>query len=97
MVDKINLNQTLPLLSSAERVKKVDRRRRNDRQPPFNDALKEKKKKKKKKKDSEKVDISAAAPIEESLGLQSAAGENTVGPDKKPMKGRQKKIIDIRV
>ena len=50
MVDNINLNKTTPLLSSAERVKRVDRRQRDQQKPPFKDALEDEKKKKKKKK-----------------------------------------------
>jgi hypothetical protein len=87
------------LLSSAERLKKVDRRQRDGRQPPFNDTLKKKKKRKKKKKDrdSEKVVISVAAPTKESPRHQSDAGADTAGPDQNPPNGQQKKIIDIRV
>ena len=50
MVDNIKLNKILPLLSSTERVKQVDRRQRNSQESPFNDTLKGKKKKKKEKK-----------------------------------------------
>ena len=50
MVDNINLNKITPLLSSAERIKRVDRKSRNSQQSPFKGAQQGKQKKKKKKK-----------------------------------------------
>jgi len=97
MVDNIKLNKILPLLSSTERVKQVDRRQRNSQQPPFNDTPKGKKKKKKKKKDGENVKISEAVLTEDSARLPSPTGEKRSAKDKKSREGRPKRIIDIRV
>ena len=97
MVDNIKLNKILPLLSSTERVKQVNRRQRNSRQPPFNDTPKGEKKKKKKKKDGENVEISEAALTEDSVQAPSHTGNKRSAKDKKPRDDQPSKIIDIRV
>ena len=97
MVDNIKLNKILPLLSSTERVKQVDRRQRNSQQPSFNDTLKGKKKKKKKKKDGENVKISEAALTEDSVQTPSHTGKKRSAKDKKSRDDQPPKIIDIRV
>jgi phage-related minor tail protein len=94
MVDNIKLNKILPLLSSTERVKQVDRRQRNSQKSPFNDTLK---KKKKKKKDGENVEISEAALTEDSVQAPSHTGNKRSAKDKKPRDDPPSKIIDIRV
>jgi hypothetical protein len=94
MVDNIKLNKILPLLSSTERVKQVDRRQRNSQESPFNDTLK---KKKKKKKDGENVEISEAALTEDSVQAPSHTGNKRSAKDKKPRDDQPSKIIDIRV
>ncbi len=94
MVDNIKLNKILPLLSSTERVKQVDRRQRNSQESPFNDTLK---KKKKKKKDGENVEISEAALTEDSVQEPSHTGNKRSAKDKKPRDDPPSKIIDIRV
>ncbi|MBW2335437.1 MAG: hypothetical protein JRF47_01530 [Deltaproteobacteria bacterium] len=94
MVDNIKLNKILPLLSSTERVKQVDRRQRNSQESPFNDTLK---KKKKKKKDGENVEISEAALTEDSVQAPSHTGNKRSAKDKKPRDDPPSKIIDIRV
>ena len=94
MVDNIKLNKILPLLSSTERVKQVDRRQRNSQESPFNDTLK---KKKKKKKDGENVEISEAALTEDSVQVPSHTGNKRSAKDKKPRDDQPSKIIDIRV
>ena len=97
MVDNIKLNKILPLLSSTERVKQVDRRQRNSQESLFNDTLKRKKKKKKKKKDGENVEISAAALTEDTVPPSSHTGKKRSAKDKKPRDDQPSKIIDIRV
>jgi len=97
MVDNIKLNKILPLLSSTERVKQVDRRQRNSQQPPFNDTPKGKKKKKKRKKDGDNVKISETVLTEDSAQLQSPTGKKRSAKDKKSRDDRPRKIIDIRV
>jgi hypothetical protein len=94
MVDNIKLNKILPLLSSTERVKQVDRRQRNSQESLFNDTLK---KKKKKKKDGENVEISEAALTEDSVQAPSHTGNKRSAKDKKPRDDQSSKIIDIRV
>ena len=94
MVDNIKLNKILPLLSSTERVKQVDRRQRNSQESPFNDTMK---KKKKKKKDGENVEISEAALTEDSVQAPSHTGNKRSAKDKKPRDDQSSKIIDIRV
>ena len=97
MVDNINLNKISPLLSSAERVKSVDRRQRKKQQPPFNGALKGKQKKKKKKKEGEDGSLSEATSPK---GRQRHARlEVTDHPEKETdsQASQGKKIIDIRV
>ena len=97
MVDNINLNKISPLLSSAERVKSVDRRQHNNQQPPFNGARKGKHKKKKKKKESEDGSLSEATSSKGSP--RYARLEETDHPEKKTdsQASQGKKIIDIRV
>ena len=97
MVDNIKLNKILPLLSSTERVKQVDRRQRNSQQPPFNDTPKGKKKKKKRKKDGDNVKISETVLTEDSAQLQSPTEKKRSAKDKKSRDDRPRKIIDIRV
>ena len=97
MVDNIKLDKILPLLSSTERVKQVDRRQRNSRQPPFNATPQGGKKKKKKKKDGENVKISEVVLTEDSARLPSPAGKKRSAKDKKSRDDRPPKIIDIRV
>jgi hypothetical protein len=98
MVDNINLNKISPLLSSAERVKRVDRKHRDDQKPPFKSALKDEKKKKKKKKKKRETEIPAetrntgdSSPRRAPAVKKDQKRENSLEPDK------DKKIIDIRV
>ena len=97
MVDNIKLNKILPLLSSTERVKQVDRRQRNSHKSPLNDTRKGGKKKKKKKKEGENVKISEAALTEDSAQLPSPAGKKRSAKEKKSRDDQPQKIIDIRV
>ncbi len=97
MVDNINLNKISPLLSSAERIKGVDRKSRHSQQSPFNGAQQGKQKKKKKKKQAPD-EIPSEVP---------AARDGRWNPEQtmishsetktKATAGRSKKIIDIRV
>jgi len=97
MVDNINLNKISPLLSSAERVKSVDPRRRNNEQPPFNGDLKGKQKKKKKKKKGGDRSLSEASS---SKGRPRHARPEVTDHQEKETDStasQGKKIIDIRV
>ncbi len=97
MVDNIKLNKILPLLSSTERVKQVDRRQRNSNKSPLHDTRKGRKKKKKKKKEGENVKISEAALTEDSVQLPSPTGKKRSAKEKKSRDDQPQKIIDIRV
>ena len=89
MVDNIKLNRISPLLSSAERVKRVDRRQRDHQQPPFKGALKDEDRKKKKKKKGED------GTLTESISARDS--REPPEKEKEPASEQPKKIIDIRV
>ena len=95
MVD--NLNKILPSISSAERVKPVGRKRRNNQQNPFKEALKGKEKKKKKKKDFEHKTISGGGNLVNREKQIFHAGKPTTDKSKRNVDGPSEKIIDIRV
>ncbi len=99
MVDNINMNKITPLLSSAERVKRVDRKNRDDQKPPFKGALKEeqkKKKKKKKKKDETEIPSETRnARASSRRRARAVKGDQKRENSLEPVK--DKKIIDIRV
>ena len=95
MVD--NLKKILPSVSSAQRVKSVDRKRRNNQGNPFKEALKDKEKKKKKKKDLEHNTISGGA---HSVGRKKHSfhsGKPSTDKSKVNVESPAVKIIDIRV
>jgi len=97
MVDNINLNKISPLLSSTERIKRVDRKSRNSEQSPFNGPQqgKQKKKKKKKQRPGETpavVSVSSDGRWEPEQVIRRHSEAKT-----KSTAGRSQKIIDIRV
>ena len=97
MVDNIKLNKVLPSLSSAPKVKRMDRRSGKDRQNQFEDVLGEKRRKKKKKDDSEPASIpaddkfSGERPFDPDVPGQDAAEDETTADSP------SNRIIDIRV
>ena len=97
MVDNIDLNKTTPLLSSTERVKRVDRKRRDDQKPPFNTALKDEKKKKKKKKKRESEIPAETRNAGDSPPRRARAEKEDKKQGNKLKPDKDKKIIDIRV
>jgi hypothetical protein len=97
MLDNINLNKISPLLSSAERVKSVDRRQRNNQQPFFKGALKGKQKKKKKKKEGEDGIPSEPASSKDSPRYARPAVTDHQEKETDSQVSKHKKIIDIRV
>jgi|GEM_PF-1069703 hypothetical protein len=97
MVDNINLNKISPLLSSAERVKGVDRRQRDNQQPLFKEALKGKQKKKKKKKEGEDEALSGATSSKDNPQHARLAATDRQEKEADSPAGQPKKIIDIRV
>lgn len=97
MVDNINLNRVSPLLSSAERIKRVDRRQRDHQQPPFKGALKGEDKKKKKKKKGEDGTLSESISIRDGRQLSAHPVQGPQKQDKESESEQTKKIIDIRV
>lgn len=99
MVDDIKLNRISPLLSSAERVKRVDRRQREQQQPPFKGSLKDEEKKKKKKKEKKDEGQTPAPSISARGSRKPPAREikARLKKEKKPTSDPPEKIIDIRV
>ena len=97
MVDNIKLNKVLPSLSSAPKVKRMDRRSGKDRQNQFEDVLKEKRKKKKKQDDPEP----ASVPADDKFGGGRPFGLDTTRQDSEEdetsAEGPSNRIIDIRV
>ena len=96
-MDNLNLNKISPLLSSTERIKRVDRRQRNSQQLPFKGALQgEQKKKKKKKKGQDGTLPEAISSRDSPRHLEHAVTRHQEkGTESKA--GQSKKIIDIRV
>ena len=97
MVDNIKLNRISPLLSSAERVKRVDRRQRDHQQPPFKGALKDENRKKKKKKKGEDGTLTESISARDSREPPAHEVKVRQKKEKEPASEQPKKIIDIRV
>ena len=97
MVDDIKLNRISPLLSSAERVKRVDRRQREQQQPPFKGALKDEEKKKKKKKKDQDQTLTQSISARDSRKPPAREVKARLKKEKKPTSELPEKIIDIRV
>jgi hypothetical protein len=97
MVDNINFNKISPLLSSTERIKRVDRKSRNSQQSPFKRAQQDKQKKKKKKKqDQDEIPSEVTASVDSPRYARHSAADQQ-GKKMGSKTGRSKKIIDIRV
>jgi hypothetical protein len=92
-----HLVKIYPSVSSAERVKSVDRRRRNSQQNSFKEALKERQKKKKKKKDQISRKISGDSDASERKKPTIHAGRQRVDNGGRSAGVLPIKIIDIRV
>ena len=97
MVDNINLNKTSPLLSSTERIKRVDRKSRNSQQSPFNGAQQGKQKKKKKKKQGQDEIQSEATSSKDGPRYARLAVTDRHEKETDSKASQHKKIIDIRV
>lgn len=97
MVDNINLNKISPLLSSTERIKRVDRKSDNRQQPPFKGAQQGKQKKKKKKKEGEDGILSEPGSSKDSPRYDRLAVTDHQEKETDPQASQSKKIIDIRV
>jgi hypothetical protein len=97
MVDNINLNKISPLLSSAERIKGVDRKSRNSQQSPFKGAQQDKQKKKKKKKHRPDENPSGVTASSNGHWNSEQAIRSHSETKTKSTAGRSQKIIDIRV
>ncbi len=95
-MDNLNLNKISPLLSSAERIKRVDRRQRNSQKPPFKGPLQDKQKKKKKKEGQDRTLPEAISSRDSPRNPEHAVTRHQEkGTESKA--GQSKKIIDIRV
>jgi len=97
MVDNIKLNKVLPSLSSAPKVKRMDRRSGKDRQSQFEDVLKEKRRKKKKQDDSESASIPADDKFAGGRPFDSDTPRQDADEDATSAEGPSNRIIDIRV
>jgi hypothetical protein len=97
MVDNIKLNRVSPLLSSTERIKRVDRKQHDSQQPPFEGALKDDQKKKKKKKKKEDGAGEKTVSTRDSSPQPDPEAEGGRKVKKKSDPEQVKKIIDIRV
>ena len=97
MVDNLNLNKISPLLSSTERIKRVNRRQRNSQQLPFKGTLQGKQKKKKKKKEGKDGTLPEVISSRDSPRLPEQAGTRHQEKETESKAGQSKKIIDIRV
>jgi hypothetical protein len=97
MVDNIKLNKVVPALSSAPKVKRVDQRRGDEQQNPFEEVLKKRRRKKKKKDDSEQ-DNKTDGPNSTDNGQGApAAASKDAEKGQKPADCESNRIIDIRV
>jgi hypothetical protein len=97
MVDNIKLNKVLPSLSSAPKVKRMDRRSGKDRQNQFEDVLKEKRRKKKKQDDSEPASIPADDQFAEGGPFDPDTPRQAADEDEISAESPSSRIIDIRV
>ena len=97
MVDNIKLNKVLPSLSSAPKVKRMDRRNGKDRQNQFEDLLKEKRRKKKKQDDSEPASIPADDKFAGEKPFDPDTTRQDADADATSAESPSNRIIDIRV
>jgi hypothetical protein len=97
MVDNINLNIISPLLSSTEQVKNVDRRQRQNQQPPFKGFLQGRQKKKKKKKEEGDGSLSEILAAQGHPHHHAGALRRPQNKKTESQTDPNKKIIDIRV
>ena len=97
MVDNIHLNKISPLLSSTERVKRVDRRPRDGQQPPFKGDPQAKQKKKKKKHQGRSTRLSKITSAKDISQLPGNAASRLSEEETNSPASRGKRIIDIRV
>ena len=96
-MDNLNLNKISPLLSSTERIKRVDRRQRNRQQLPFKGTLQDKKKKKKKKKEGQDGTLPEVISSRDNPRHPEQAVTLHQEKETESKSGQSKKIIDIRV
>ena len=97
MVDNINLNKISPLLSSAERIKGVDRKSRHSRQSPFKDTRQgNQKKQKKKRKQPDETPADVTVSRDDRWNPEQTMKHHPETKPKSPA-GMNQKIIDIRV
>jgi hypothetical protein len=98
MVEDVNFPNRIPPVSAAGRVKKVNRKKREQEKPPFEkylDAEDEKKKRKKKRKnESQSAEPSDKDP--KGSTNDSVEPSNSSGPVEAE-EDTEKKIIDIRI
>ncbi|MGD2023964.1 MAG: hypothetical protein PVI18_12355 [Desulfobacterales bacterium] len=98
MVDDIHFPKGLPPVSASGKIKRVNRKKRDDEKPPFEKYLnaedKEKKKKKRKKKKSDTIDVSGKT---EKGQRPSSADASNPDESAEAADDSEQKIIDVRV
>ena len=98
MVDDIHFSKGLPPVSASGRVQRVNRKKRESENPPFEKFINkedpEDKKKKKRKKDSDKVNIGSHTKERFTQNFVESSNETDAT---ETQDDSDKKIIDVRV
>ena len=99
MMENMKINKILPALRSTERIKKVDSRRQNNQQTPFNNLLKDKEEKEKKKHtvDSDLSHKNDSDGSSEKTGFQLVGSKTDTDVKKMSKNSLPRRLIDIRV
>ena len=96
MVDNIHFNKVSPLLSSTEKVKRVDQRPRDGQNLPFKGNQQDKQKKKKKHPEHGAI-RSEVTSAKQPLRQSELAAAPHLDKETNSVAGLGKRIIDIRV
>ena len=99
MMENMKINKILPALRSAERIKKVDSRRQNNQQTPFNNLLKDKEEKEKEKHavDSDLSHINDSDGSSGKTRSQLVGSKTDTDVEKMSKDSQARRLIDIRV
>ena len=98
MVDDVNFPKGLPPVSASDRVQRVNRKKREEQNHPFekflNEEDQEDKKKKKRKKESDKVDILGNTKKRRTQNFTESSNTTDAAEIEDDS---DKKVIDVRV
>jgi hypothetical protein len=98
MVEDINFPKSVPLVSATGRVKKVNRKKREEEKPPFEKFLgPEDQKGKKKKKKRKKANKAASPGKNKKLQARNSAELSDSTAPVETEEDSERKIIDVRV